>query len=70
MLKCVLHSLMAFFFIYNPNPAPPQKKGAVKTRLALKPETTKEEVVACLKNGFGVDDSMYSLLKEYQIKAR
>lgn len=56
-------------FIYNPSPALP-KKGAVKTRLALKPETTKEEVVACLKNGFGVDDSMYSLLKEYQIKAR
>ena len=37
----------------------------VKTRLALKPETTKEEVLACLKNGFAVDDSMYSLLKEY-----
>ena len=39
----------------------------VKTRLGLKPSTTKAEVLQALRQ-FGVDDSMYTLLQEYEIR--
>lgn len=44
-----------------------EEKERVITRLALKPDTTREQVLACLKNSFGVDDSMYELLNEYEV---
>ena len=61
--------LEAYFF--PPLDVPPYnlKVGNVKTRLGLKPSTTKEEVVAAMKR-FGVDDSMYQLLNVFPVKAR
>ena len=38
------------------------KLGKVKTRLGLKPSTTRAEVLQALRK-FGVDDSMYTLLQ-------
>ena len=43
------------------------KLGKVKTRLGLKPSTTRSEVLQALRK-FGVDDSMYTLLQEYEIR--
>ena len=40
--------------------------GRVISRLGFKPETTKEEVLAALKN-FGVNDHMYELMNVFEL---
>lgn len=61
--------LEAYFF--PPLDVPPYNMdiGDVKTRLGLKPATTKQQCLKCLKQ-FGIDDSMYTLLNEFTIKPR
>ena len=55
-------------FVYLPLDVPPYnlKLGTVKTRLGLKPGTTKEQVLEAMR-AFGRHDDMYSLLNVYDI---
>lgn len=64
---CVGHGKTEAYF-FPPVDVPPYNLplGHVKTRLGLKPSTTKSEFLNAL-NKFGICDDMYSLLNAYQI---
>ena len=65
--RCMGHGKTEAYF-FPPVDIPPYnlQLGPVKTRLALQPHVTKEQVVQALKE-FGKCDDMYSLLNVYEI---
>eukprot|EP00036_Acanthoecidae_sp_10tr_P013983 CAMPEP_0206287296 /NCGR_PEP_ID=MMETSP0106_2-20121207/1035_1 /ASSEMBLY_ACC=CAM_ASM_000206 /TAXON_ID=81532 /ORGANISM="Acanthoeca-like sp., Strain 10tr" /LENGTH=408 /DNA_ID=CAMNT_0053717829 /DNA_START=88 /DNA_END=1312 /DNA_ORIENTATION=+ len=70
--KCTGNGKLEAYF-FPPVDVPPYEmdlSGSVHTRLGIAAGVSAGQVIKCLKCGFGVDDSLYSLLARYPIVPR